>query len=151
MAASRRHINWDPVEWTGTLPVTTKAAMTGVTNVQIDRGGELAEFSGDNDAAPTTVVGVYQRPTMNVTFADLAYANSLNVGDRGMLEATHLDARNGATPGEGAYKVILSTAVVQNVSSGGQHRQFGQATVPFVGESPDGEVSPLSFADIPAA
>lgn len=141
MAASKRQMNWAPVSFTpagGTL-----STATGVTNVAINMGGNLAKFSGDGDRFTTTVVNDYNDPSVTVTTADGAWLMGIGPGTRGSLVATHKDARGAAG---GNITFTLSNAVANSPTWGGQHRQYGSGTIDFHTESIDGVTSPIGFA-----
>jgi uncharacterized protein (DUF2126 family) len=61
--------------------------------------------------------------TVTITTADEIWANTLAIGARGTLVATHKDAKNATG---GAITFTLVNAVVVNTQLGGQHRQFGR-------------------------
>lgn len=140
MAASKRQMNWTPVSFTpqgGTI-----ITATGVTNVQLRGGGNLAKFSGDGDRGPSTVVNDYNDPGLTVTSADMAWMSGIGAGARGTLVATHKDARGAAG---GNMTFTLTNAVSSFPDWGGAHRQFGSGTIVFDGEWVDGITSPLSI------
>lgn len=141
MAATKRQFNWEAVGFTPTLG--TLQTITGVTNVAIAGGGTLAKFSGDNDRYPTTVVNDFNDPTVTITSADIIALSAFATGQRGVVTATHRDAK-GATGGGITY--TLTGAVVANVDVGGAHRQFGSGTVSFSVESSDGQTNPIGTA-----
>lgn len=145
MAATKRQMNWSGVAFTPTS--STAIVLTGTTNVAYNDGGSTQDFSGDADVLPTTIVQDYHAPTFTVTCADIAAALSL-VRKRGAFTAKHNDAKNGSTAAGGVitYTVADPCAVVKDVQAGGQHRQYGQATVNIVCESTDGITSPLSIS-----
>lgn len=139
MAATKRQFNWSGVGFTPSGGSLLSA--TGVTGVTIDPGGSVQKFSGDADHGPTTIVSDFEDITVTVTLADEIWANTLAIGSRGTLVATHKDAKNATG---GAITFTLVNAVVVNTQLGGQHRQFGQATVTFNAEWADSVTVPLS-------
>ena len=140
MAATKRQMNWSAVGFTPTSGSALVA--TGVTEVQVDTGGNLLKFSGDGDRGPSTIVNDYNEPSITVTCADLAFLMSSSPGTTGAVTATHNDAK-GASGGGIIY--TLSPCVVESPQSGGQHRQIGSGQVKYVGAWPDGVTNPLSF------
>src|SRR4051794_7486354 len=145
MSASKRFMNWTGVSFT---PLNGPAtAITGVTSVTIESGGNLVKFSGDGDRYPTIVVNDFNEPSVTIHSADLAAIRANPVGTIGTLTATHNDARSGV--GSGAITYTLANAVVSSCQVGGAHRHFGQGTVTFVAYSTDGVTNPLSTSMAP--
>jgi hypothetical protein len=140
MSATKRFMNWTGVAFT---PVNgTATAITGVTSVSIDSGGNLAKFAGDGDRYVTTMVNDFNEPTVTVHSADLAALRVNPAGSVGTLTATHNDAKNGS--GSGALTYTLANAVVAACQVQGAHRQFGQGSVTFHAFSSDGVTNPIS-------
>lgn len=140
MSATKRFMNWTGVSFT--LVNGTATAITGVTSVSIDSGGNLAKFAGDGDRYVTTMVNDFNEPTVTVHSADLAALRANPVGTVGTLSATHNDAKNGS--GSGALTYTLANAVVASCQVQGAHRQFGQGSVTFHAFSSDGVTNPIS-------
>jgi hypothetical protein len=143
MASSKRFMNWTGVGFTPTSG--TLIAVTGVTSVTADNGGNLVDFSGDGDHYITTVVNDMTEPVFTIAAADIAALNQLTPGLRGTFFATFNDAKSRAAVGSGALTYTVVGAVVGGNSGGGQHRQFGSSTVTIKTESPDGQTSPVSI------
>jgi hypothetical protein len=146
MPASKRFMNWTSVGFTPTG--SSLIAVTGVTSVTADNGGNLVEFSGDGDHYITTVVNDMSDPTFTIASADIAALNQLTPGLRGIFTATFNDAKNRVTTGGGALLYTVANAIVGGNSGGGQHRQFGASTVTIKTESTDGVTSPVSITAV---
>ncbi len=145
MSLSKRFMNWTGVSF---APLDGPAtAITGVTSVTIESGGNLVKFSGDGDRYPTIVVNDFNEPSMTIHSADLAAIRAHPVGTIGTLTATHNDAKSGV--GSGAITYTLANAVVESYQVGGAHRHFGQGTVTFAAYSSDGVTNPLSTSMAP--
>ena len=143
MATTKRFMNWTGVTFTPLNGAPT--AITGVTSIVIDAGGNLLKFSGDGDRYNTTVVNDFNEPTVTVHSADLAAVRAFPVGTVGTFTATHNDAKNGV--GSGAVTYTLSNAVIASNPIHGAHRQFGQGTLTLTAYSPDGVTNPLSTSN----
>ena len=141
MAATGRQINWTATGYTPSGGSVT--TFTGVTNVDIDAGGQLLAFSGDTDKYATTKVNVMNEPKCTVQSGNPAQFIGLSSGTIGTFTATHKDAR-GATGGDIVYTLI--NAVVASPQVGGAHAQFGQGSLTLESFSSDGVTSPLSFS-----
>jgi hypothetical protein len=141
MAATKRQLNWKPVTFlpSGGSIVT----FSGITQVQVDPGGTLLMFSGDNDRFPTLIVVPVENPSIVITGADYANFMAQSPGTVGTVSATHLDAI-AATNGNIVFTMI--NAVVENVPGGGSCGQFGEGTFSAKGFSSDGFTNPLVFA-----
>lgn len=139
MPATKRLMNWSGLTFTPTGGSAIN--LTGVSNVQVALNGSIQKFSGDYDKFPTTVIADFADPLFTITTADIAAALSI-YGLRGALVAVQRDAKNGT--GSGAITYTVSGAVVMDVDTGGQHRQFGQATIKICTESSDGATNPVA-------
>lgn len=134
MAATGLNLNWADVKF-GTIPIPR------VTGVQISDNAQNLPFSGDTDLYPSVIAHMGSNVTMTVATGDSAAVMGLPSGAVQVATATHKDAL-GATGGDIIY--AMSSMVGQR-SAGGQHAQFGAASVEFNGVSPDGVTNPLSF------
>lgn len=143
MAATKRFMNWTAVGFAATGGGGS-ATFTGVTNVDINPNGSIATFSGDGDHYATTQVSEFADPEITVTCADLAAINSIPLGSRGTVTATHNDAKNQAAAGGGGIVYTMTNAIVSDKKIGGQHRQFGTGTITFKAESLDGTTNPIA-------
>src|SRR5262249_45178829 len=129
-------LNWNSVAFAGT-------SLSRVTSVMFDQGGELIEFSGDNDRYPTVIVNNVSRPRCTVTSGDVAALMNIAPGSSGTFTATQLDAK-GASGGAIAY--TLANAVHESSSDTGSWGQFASGTATFRAFSSDGATNPLSFS-----
>lgn len=134
MAATGLNINWTAVSYNST-PIKR------VTNVAINDSPQILPFAGDTDRYPTVLADVGGGVTITVTTGDAGTAFSLASGTAAAFTATHKDAKGA----EGGDIIYTMSAMVGNRTAGGQHAQFGQATVEFTGVSIDGLTNPLSF------
>ena len=98
MAATKLQMNWTNVTH-ASIPIIR------VTSVMIDQGGELIEFSGDNDRFPVVVVNAVSRPKATITSGDAATLLGIAVGTDGTLTARHLDIK-GASGGAIDYTLL---------------------------------------------
>lgn len=140
MAATKRQFNVTGVTFTPTSG--SAVTLTGVTNVSFDAGGSLAQFDGDGDRFPTTVINEFNDPSVSVTTADFAALQALGSGERGTLAFTYKDAK-GATGGN--LTVSINPAIVETSTFAGPHRQFGGGSISFKTESSDGTTSAITF------
>lgn len=145
---SKRFINWTSTTLTtyDTVPVVN--IIDGVTSIDIDPQGETKKFDGDGDMFPTTVAHTFSDPQITIQFANLLMAHSLPPGMRGIFSSVHNDAKNGAVANGGAYAVNLAHAMVNNMTTGGKHREFGEASTTLSAESVDGVTNPLTFSAV---
>lgn len=140
MAASKLQLNWSNVSFTpaaGTLTL-----ITHVSEVQVDPGGTLLTYAGDNDRFPTTIVCAMSNPRVSITTADIGTIQGFNPGTIGTVAATHLDGK-GAALGNIVYAVI--NAVVENCTNSGPFGSWGSGVLSFLAFSSDGATSPISF------
>lgn len=140
MAATGVQLNWTAVGFTpsgGSLTTFTK-----VTSVEINPGGSLIAFAGDNDRFPTVIANAMNSPSATVTGGNIAQFQGLAPGTTGAFAATHKDARGGSN---GDIVYALANAVVQNTPGSGSHGQFGSGSITFQAFSSDGSTNPLSF------
>jgi hypothetical protein len=141
MAGSKLQLNWSAVGFTPPDPGTL-IPITHVQEVQVDPGGTLLTYAGDNDRYPTTIVNAMSNPKVSVTSADTGGLQGISPGTVGTFTATHLDAK-GATGGNIVYTVI--NAVVENTPGGGQFGAWSSGTMTMLAFSSDGSTSPISF------
>jgi len=134
---TKRFMNWTTVTY-------NTSTITGVTSVGFDFGGSTAEFAGDGDKFPTTIVNDFNTPSATVTAADLAALVALPPGTRSSFVATANDAKNGTTASSGGRTFTLANAIVASNNASGQHRQFMSGSVTFHAESSDGTTNPLT-------
>ena len=134
---TKRFMNW-------TTTTFNSVTITGVTSVQFDFGGSTAEFAGDGDKFPTTIVTDMNNPSVTVQAADIAALVAMVPGTRSTFASTFNDAKNGITASSGGRTFTLANAIVATNSGGGQHRQFGSESVTFHAESSDGTTNPLT-------
>jgi len=140
MAATGVQLNWTGVTFTpsgGSLTTFTR-----VTSVEINPGGQLAAFSGDNDSFVTVVARTASAPSVTVTGGNIAQFQGFASGTTGAFAAIHKDARGGSS---GDIVYALANAVVQNAPGSGSHNQFGSGSITFQSFSSDGSTNPLSF------
>jgi hypothetical protein len=135
MAATKVQANWTGVSHGST-------SITRVTSVTIDQGGTLKSFSADGDHFPTVVCGLMAQPKGSVTGGDTGGMMSFANGTVGQFTATHKDAHQ-QVGGDVVY--TLENCVVENVTTTGNHADFGHATLTFQAYSSDGTTNPLSF------
>lgn len=140
MSATRRQFNVINTSFTPTGGSAQN--YTGVTGVTMGLGGSIATFDGDNDRFPTVAINDFNNPTVTVSAADLGGMLSTPPGTRGVLTFTYRDAR-GFSGGNLVFTV--SVAIVSDVSANQPHRQFGQGSITFGVESPDGQTNPVSY------
>jgi len=139
MAATKRNVNFVDVKFTpsGDAEIT----LNGVVDIKRTAAGKLIKFRGDNDLYPTTVVPDGGEPSVTITTADLVDLLLLPIGTVGSFSYTHRDARNGT--GAGAITYTSAVSVVEDVSDGGTHAQFGMGQLKIMGVSPDGQANPF--------
>lgn len=145
---SDRFINWTDSTFTTDATTPVIYTLTGVTSVDIDPQGEVKKFDGDGDMFPTTIAHTFSDPQITVQFANLTVAHLLSPGLRGAFSSTHNDAKNGVGAGGGAYTVNLAHAMVNNTTTGGKHREFGEASIILSAESVDGVTPTLTFSAV---
>lgn len=137
MAATGLQINWTAVSY-------NSVTINRVTGVQINDSPQILPFAGDTDRYPTVLADVGGNVTITVTTGDPGVALGLVSGTAAAFTATHKDAK-GQTGGDIVYAM---NAMVGNRTAGGQHAQYGQATIEFTGVSVDGVTNPLSFTRV---
>ena len=138
MAATKAQVNWTAVSF-GTT------AITRVTDVKFNEGGNLIDFSGDADLFTTILAVGVNKPSATVTTADEATIMGIGVGTTGSLIATHKDATGGAS---GGVAFVLANGVVENADGGGAHAAFSSGTLSVKAFSSDGSTNPLSFTRV---
>jgi hypothetical protein len=106
------------------------------------QGGELIEFSGDNNRYPVVIANNVSRPRCSITSGDVATLMGINPGASGTITATQLDALQATG---GAVNWTLTSAVHENSDDTGQWGQFASATATFRAYASDGATNPLSF------
>lgn len=135
MAATRLQANWSGVA----LGATT---ITRVSQVSINQGGTLQDYSADGDHYPTVITNLMNKPTASVTSADTATLMGIAPGTTGSFTATHKDAK-AQTGGDILY--VLANAVASTAQTSGGHNAFGTASLSMQAFSSDGSTNPLSF------
>lgn len=140
MAATKLQLNPTSVVFAASGGGNT--TLTKITSVDIDPGGSLITFSGDNDRYPTTVVNAMNNPRASLRGGDIATYQGLAIGTAGTLSVTHADAKAATS---GAIVYTLANAVVENNPSSAPHGTFGAGSLSFVLFSSDGSTSPISF------
>ncbi len=136
MAATGLQLNWTGVSHNG-------QAITRVTSVSFDEGGELIEFSGDDNRYPVVLARNVSRPKASITGGDVALlTHGIIAGQVGTLLATQKDAV-GSSGGD--INWTLLNAVKESGQDSGQWGQFATATATFRAYSSDGSTNPLSF------
>ena len=135
MAATALQLNWTNVAFASTN-------ITRVTSVMFSQGGELIEFSGDNNRYPVVIANNINRPRCSITSGDVATLMNITPGTSGTITATQADAM--AATG-GAINWTLTTAVHENTDDSGQWGQFASGTATFRAYASDGATNPLSF------
>lgn len=148
LTPSKRHMNWVSTQFVtaATTPVTIP--ITSVQSIDLDQQVSLKKLSGDGDQFNTTIVRDFGDPQATVHYNDLASAHQLIGGLRGTFSSTHNDSKNLSAVGGGGYTVSLGTggyAVISNTTSGGKHRDFGEAQTMICAESADGLTNPMTF------
>lgn len=136
MAATKLQANWTAVQHGSTT-------ITRVSNVSFDYGGSISMYSGDDNVFDVVAVNLMNKPKATVTSEDPAALIGLGIGAVGTFTATHKDAK--AAVG-GAIVYTMLNSVVENVSAGGAHAQFGSGSLSLVAYSSDGSTPPLSIA-----
>jgi len=134
---TKRFMNW-------TTTTYNSVTITGVTSVNFDFGGSTAEFAGDGDKFPTTIVNDFNSPTVTIAAADLAALVGMPPGTRSTFTSTANDAKNGITASSGGRTFTLANAIIASNNGGGQHRQFMSGSLTFHAESTDGTTNPLT-------
>src|SRR5437588_3568276 len=104
MAATGLQLNWTSVAFASTN-------LSRVTSVMFSQGGELIEFSGDNNRYPVVIANNINRPRCSITSGDVATLMNITPGTSGTITATQADAL--AATG-GAITWTLTTAVHEN-------------------------------------
>jgi hypothetical protein len=135
MAATGLNLNWVNVAFASTN-------ISRVTSIMFSQGGELIEFSGDNNRYPAVIANNISRPRCSITSGDVATLMNMVPGASGTITATQKDALSGAG---GDVNWTLTTAVHENSDDTGQWGQFAQATATFRAYAADGATNPLSF------
>lgn len=136
MSATGLQLNWHPVSFANT-------GLTRITSVNFSLGGELLEFSGDNNIFPVVIANQMNRPRCSITSGDVASLMSIQPGTSGVILATQLDALGAVG---GAINWQLNNAVHENTDDSGAHAQWASATATFRAYSSDGTTPPLSIA-----
>src|SRR5437762_8883307 len=85
MSATALQMNWVSVSFAST-------SITRVTSVMFSQGGELIEFSGDNNRYPTVIANNINRPRCSITGGDVAALMGIAPGTSGTITATQKDA-----------------------------------------------------------
>jgi hypothetical protein len=137
MSATALQLNWTNVQFASTN-------ITRVTSVMFSQGGELIEFSGDNNRYPVVIANSINRPRCSITSGDVYTLTNpavLAPGMSGTIIASQLDAL-GASGGTVDWQ--LQNAVHENTDNTGQWGQFATATATFRAYSSDGVTNPLS-------
>ena len=98
---SGRSRNWKDVTFAG-------RAIDAVRRVRFATGAQRVTFAGDADRGPTASAVARQDPSFRVTTRARYALADLPLGGRGVFSYVHLDARNGAEPGGGAYLVTTN-------------------------------------------
>lgn len=142
MAATKVNANWTAVQH-------DTNAITRVTSVEFDRGGQLQGFSADGDRFRTLIVNLMNEPSASVTTADVGTAFDATkfapgTGSAGgkTLTATLKDTL-GASGGDVVF--AMANSVIENVRGNGSHASFASATITFKAFSSDGTTNPLSI------
>ena len=138
MAATALQLNWTNVSHNA-------VALTRVTSVMFDQGGELIEFSGDDNRYPVVLARNISRPKASITGGDVAGLMNILAGQSGTLLATQKDAL-GQSGGDVLW--TLANAVHESSQDSGQWGQFATATASFRAYSADGSTNPLSFGRV---
>jgi hypothetical protein len=122
----------------------------GVTQLSYDRGGQNEKFSGDGDRFPTTVVGVFEDPTLVVSGANVAKLHGLTNGTYCTVAWKVPDSRNGIAAGGGGLQ--FTTAAAAGVSRTSQtnhlHKTFAQGSMSWDLRSLDGSTNPVSWTSL---
>ena len=139
---TKRNVNFAAVTFAivGGATIT----LTGVVDIKRSVGGKLLKFKGDNDLFDTTIVPDGGEPSVVVTTADLVDLLSLPMGTTGSFSYTHLDARNRTVGGAGSITYTAALAIVEDVSDGGTHAQFGMGQIKILGISDNGQDNPFA-------
>lgn len=135
MPATNLQLNWSSVQFASTN-------LTHVTSVTFDQGGELIEFSGDNNRYPVVVANNVNRPKCSITSSDVGTLMGIATGTCGLITATQVDALQATG---GGINWSLANAVHETTQDAGQWGQFATATAKFRAYSSDGTTNPLSF------
>lgn len=135
MAATALQLNWTNVE-IATTPLTR------VMSISFSQGGELIEFTGDNNRYPVVIANSVNRPTCSITSGDVATVMGLAPGSSGTITAVQNDAEGAIG---GAINWTMINAVHANSEEHGQWGTFPTATATFRAYSADGTTNPLSF------
>lgn len=143
MTASKLQLNWTGVSFTPSSGTLTP--ITHVSEVQVDPGGTLLTYAGDNDRFPTTIVCAMSNPKVSITTADIGTIQGFNPGTVGTVAAIHMDGKAAAL-GNIVYSVI--NAVVENCTNSGPFGAWGSGTLTLLAFSADGATSPISFTRV---
>lgn len=149
LVATNRHIN---VVGLTITPFTGDTAGTpvvhdGITQLSYDRGGQNESFSGDGDRFPTTIVGVFEEPTISVNGANVSKLHSLTNGTYCTVAWKIPDARNGVAVGGGGFQftTAAAAAVFKTSQTSHQHKTFATGSMNWDLRSLDGSTNPVSF------
>ena len=142
---SKRHARFGATTFDQTLPSATLHTITGVTNFQLKRNGELLKHIGDSDPGPSVVAVKQQDPTATLQHRDLSKQWALAIGARGALDVIHHDAVNGATAASGGYTLTLDPAIIADINGGGASHDLGEGTIEFATEFSDGATNPVTY------
>jgi hypothetical protein len=126
--------------WTNVMLAT--APITRVDSIEINVGGQLIAYAGDNDRYNVVVVNNMNDPSVTINCSSPASLMGITPGSEGTFTATHKDAML-ATAGDIIYTVI--NCVAPGASTSGAHAQFGTATIQLKPYAADGATNPISY------
>jgi hypothetical protein len=139
---STLYMNWTQVQFTPAGG--TAIAITRVSHVEIDPGGQLLSYSGDANRFKVAVFNYMNEPKLTIHSEHIGVLSALAPGAVGAVQSVLNDPKNGDGTGSGAIKYVLSNAVLQNNPTGGRHMQYATGSAAFHAFSSDGTTSPLS-------
>lgn len=116
--------------------------ITHVDSIEINVGGQLIAYAGDNDRYNTVVVNNMNDPSVTINCTNPSALMGIAPGSEGTFTATHKDAHL-ATGGDIIYTVV--NCVAPGASTSGAHAQFGTASIQLKAYAADGSTNPVSF------
>jgi len=135
------------MNWTSTGFTPTGGslqAVSRVSGIDIDPGGQLLEYSGDGNRFPVAIFNHMNKPSFTINSENIGVLSSLAPGAVGVVSSILNDPKNGAGAGSGAILFALANAVLENPKMGGKHMAYATGSATFKGYSSDGVTSPLT-------
>lgn len=145
MAASGLNMNWSTVS-VDPDGATAAVSLTKVTNIIPEFVSNPKKFFGDAVKFPQAIVNVEKSRRFTIVGGDLYKLLTLPEDLYCTITATHNDAENGVTPGDGA---ILFTAIKAKRISGllaAPNNEFGQSSVVFECKGGTSDADPITIS-----